>query len=534
MDIHQVGPVEPPPVAPPRTTLALEWHAGWTTPVLALAELLILVLLLLHWVVRRQGGWRIARRRLGKQIRLTAGAFYEPVREFLRFRATVRQLTRLLVSTGPAEVARAALDDVDAEVTPAAPDAFGLAVAVRPPSRRSDGDVTVRLAGRGVPEALYPWETRGDDLRWHTTAAEVAERAEQTLRQAQREILGDQDTQQAAQGQDGADPDALVVPAPPRLLVPLGLDGAAAVFVDLLRGPGILSTYGDRRATRSFVQAAAAYLDLPDGGAEVVVAKGVHPRFDGPHLDEALDSLEGSVPDPARPVVVVCSAPDTDQSLRLSRMAAQGLLRALVVGSVNGHRLEVRVNSRGRVEIPGWGITTDAAPLGPAVARTARKGGSQRTKRAGGGIPPAPSGPRPPRFRPEAPTIPLPPLPTRAGRTVPSEPQATEPATYPAGTSPEPAMGGTSPAGTTARTFPAGLPEQGAEPPAPALRALFAEPEATGGTENGDPSDPRSYTSHSALSARGSSNALSPRTAETSPSSRDERQNGSEAPRHHR
>lgn len=233
-----------------------------------------------------------------------------------------------------------------------------------------------------MPEALYPWETRGDDLRWHTTAAEVAERAEQTLRQAQREILGDQDTQQAAQGQDGADPDALVVPAPPRLLVPLGLDGAAAVFVDLLRGPGILSTYGDRRATRSFVQAAAAYLDLPDGGAEVVVAKGVHPRFDGPHLDEALDSLEGSVPDPARPVVVVCSAPDTDQSLRLSRMAAQGLLRALVVGSVNGHRLEVRVNSRGRVEIPGWGITTDAAPLGPAVARTARKGGSQRTKRA--------------------------------------------------------------------------------------------------------------------------------------------------------
>ncbi|WP_405591336.1 hypothetical protein [Streptomyces sp. NBC_01190] len=487
MHIHPAGRLIP--VAQPHMTVAVKWNSGSNALILACAELLLLLLLLLRWAVRRQGGWRHARRRLSRQIRLTFGAFSDPVREFLRFRATVRHLTRLLATAEPATVAHRALDDVDTAVTRTAPDAFGFAATVRPASRRAGGDVTVRVAGRGVPAAADPWVADGRPLHWRAGTTAVLERAGQRSD-------ADEGAQSAAQ---------------PRVLVPLGLDGEAMVLIDLLRGPGILSTYGDRRASRAFVQAVAAYLDLPGGSAEVVVARGVHPRFDGPDLDSLLASMEGLAPERTRPLVLVCAAPDAGQAARLARMATAGLLCAVVVGPVPAHRWEIRVNSRGRTETPGLGIETDAAPLGPAVARTARRAGALRKSGAGKGAPgrTSPAGPASgsaarPAAAPSVPSAPSPGSPAPSSSPVPPvSPVFADPAPEPepAG-SPAPA----SPRSTTAPTPPraAGAsrvrkapaarraappravpPQPSIEPPAPAIRELFAEPEITGVSATG-------------------------------------------------
>lgn len=485
MHIHQAGPVGGLiPVVQPRMAVALPWSSGANALILALAELLLLLLLVLRWLVRRQGGRRRAWRRLSRQVRLTFGAFSQPVQEFLRFRATVRQLTRLLASGVPAAVAHQALDHVDTAVRRTAPDAFAFAAAVRPVARRSDGEVTVQVAGRHVPGPVRPWQTDNDPLFWYASAADVEEHTAPAEPEA---------------GEDGGGEG---VQAAPRVLVPLGLADDAAVFVDLLRGPRVLSTYGNRRATRAFVQAVAAYLDLPGSGAEVMVAHGVHPRFNGPDLDSLLASVTGLAPKRTRPLVVVCAAPDDDQSALLCRMAAEGLLCAVVVGSVTGYRLEVRVNSRGRTETPGLGIETDAAPLGPAVARTARKGGTVKKAAAGreaprrrpagaGSRPPGPSGPNPPGANPPAWTPPTPsaPAPGRsAAHSGAPAPAAATPATAssaPPRTAGHPA-GPAIPGARRPSPAPAIRPGHTSEPVAPAIRDLFAEPEITGASAAGD------------------------------------------------
>ncbi|MDR3033923.1 MAG: hypothetical protein LBV78_12595 [Kitasatospora sp.] len=428
--------------------------------ILALAELLLLSWLLLRHLVRRQGGRRRAWRGLARQVRLTRRAFSDPVREFLGFHAAVRQLTRLLGAEGTAALARHALDGADTAVHLTTAQAFGFAVTVRPATRRDDGRVAVRLAGRGVPRPAKPWGTDDDPSCWHTTAV---------------------DAEQLAQaGQDGA----AMEPAP-RLLVPLGLSDDGIVFLDLLSGPRILSTRGDRRATRDFVQAVAAGLDLPGEAADVRVTHGVHPRFDGPELDTLLDSLTGRTSDPARPVVVVCASPDDAQSARLSDLARAEVLCAVVVGPVSAHRWEIQVDSRGRTETPGLGIETNAAPLGPAAARTARRR-ARRDRHTPVAVrpagPPPPAGPQP--RRPES-------LPgasgTRASRPPAPLRKAPEAAARTAVRAGAPSRG-TAPAGRLARPdTPAAAPVPAPEPPASAVRELFAEPEITGVSAAGRP-----------------------------------------------
>ncbi|WP_405655255.1 hypothetical protein [Streptomyces sp. NBC_00019] len=489
MHIHQAGPVEGwISVAQADSTLALSWNSGVSALILALAELLLLLWLLLRWLVRRQGGRRRAWRRLTRQVRLTRQAFSEPVREFLRFRAAVRQLTRLLTSASTAAAAQHALDGADTAVHRTASQAFGFAVTVRPATRRDDGEVAVRLAGRDVPPPGEPWETDDDPLIWHASAADA-------------ENLAVPDEDGAAQP-----------PGTPRVLVPLGLSNDGVVFLDLLRGPRVLSTYGDRKAIRAFVQAAAAYLDLPGQPAEVLVARGVHPRFDGPGLDTLLDSLAADqAPERTRPVVVVCAAPDDEQAARLSELAGAGLLCALVVGPMPVHRWEIRVNSRGRTETPGLGIETDAAPLGPAVARTARRSGTRRQRPQPKGGPARPPGPRPPAGG----TEPRPPVPEASGTggsrpgvggPEPRHPMAQTPAPGPSprlssapvpgaaavpGAGPAtggPVLSGRSAAPGARPTVPRGAPPAPApEPLAPAVRDLFAEPEITGVSAAGTP-----------------------------------------------
>lgn len=505
-------------------TLALSWDSGVSAVILALAELLLLVWLLGRWLVRRQGGRRRAWRRLARQVRLTRQAFSEPVREFLRFRAAVRRLTRLLSSDGPVTVARHALDGVDVAVHPTAPQAFAFAVAVRPATRRSDGEVAVSVAGRGLPQPREPWETDDDPLLWYASAID-AER----LPSARAEETGTAEETLDPEVGDG------LSSVTDRVLVPLGLSDDGVVFLDLMRGPRILNAYGERRAIRAFVQAVAAYLDLPGGPADVVVARGVHPRFDGPDLDELLDSLVYLMSDRTRPVVVVCAAPDDEQAARLAELAGAGPLCAVVVGPVSVHRWEIRVNSRGRTETPGLGIETDAAPLGPAVARAARRGGMRRARTGGpgggagrppgGGVPSASgavrsgsSGTRGPagsglsagsrhpagsgssagsRHPAESPPLVGPGAPVggpesrrpvlepvgrgaRPGLSLPAEPAAIASSSAP--TTPV-AASATHPLRTTASTS--------AEPVAPAIRDLFAEPEISGvsaaGAGAGDP-----------------------------------------------
>ncbi|MFF5499865.1 hypothetical protein [Streptomyces aquilus] len=453
------------------TTFALSWDSAASAPILALAELLLLAWLLGRWLVRRNGGRRRAWRRLARQVRLTRQAFSEPVREFLHFRAAVRRLTRLLSSDGPVAVARHALDGVDAAVRPSAPQAFGFAVAVRPATRRSDGVVAVSVAGRGVPQPQEPWETEDDPLLWYASAVD----AETSLSATTEEAGATGETPEHREAGDG----------PPsgtgRVLVPLGLSDDGVVFLDLMRGPRILNAYGDHRAIRDFVQAVAAYLDLPGGPADVVVARGVHPRFDGPDLDELLPSLVYLTTGRTRPLVVVCAAPDDEQAARLAELADAGLLCAVIVGPVSVHRWEIRVNSRGRTETPGLGIATEAAALGPAVARTARRSGTRRPRPGkparGAAVPTSgavrstgprhPAGPRPPATGPE----PRRPVPHPVG----------------SGSRPGPAPAvETSPTASVARTAPVA-----AEPLAPAIRDLFAEPEISGvsaaGTGDPDP-----------------------------------------------
>lgn len=434
-------------VAQADTTLALSWDSGASALILALAELLLLVWLLVRWLVRRQGGRRRAWRRLSRQVRLTRQAFSEPVREFLRFRAAVRRLTRLLSSDGPVSVARHALDGVDAAVRPTAPQAFGFAAAVRPATRRGDGEVAVSVAGRDVPQPPHPWQTDDDPLLWYASAVD----AENLPLPGAEESGENGEAPEQAEAGDGSASGTV------RVLVPLGLSDDGAVFLDLMRGPRILNAYGDRRAVRDFVQAVAAYLDLPGGTADVLVARGVHPRFDGPDLDEVLRSLVYLTADRTRPVVLVCAAPDDEQAAQLAELVGAGSLCAVIVGPVSVHRWEIRVNSRGRTETPGLGITTDAAPLGPAVARAARR-----------------SGPR--RPRPERPA-------RGAASSTGGAPRPTGPR-LPAGTRPPTPAVGTPPTPSVVRTV-----TVAAEPLAPAIRDLFAEPEISGvsATGTGDP-----------------------------------------------
>ncbi|MFB7493465.1 hypothetical protein ACFC09_01955 [Streptomyces sp. NPDC056161] len=475
------------PVAQADRTIALSWNSGTSVLILALAELLLLVWLLLRRLARRQGGWRRTWRRLRRQVRLTRRAFSEPVREFLRFRAAIRRLTRLLAAQGTGAVAHHALDGVDGAVRPTAAEAFGFAVTVRPATRRNAGEVAVRVAGRDVPPPPQPWRTDGDPLVWYASAVDAANLAPR---------------QAAASDADGtARP-----PAVPRVLVPLGLSADGVVLLDLLRGSRILSTYGEHRAVRAFVQAVAAYLDLPGGSAQVLVTRGVQPGFDGPDLDSLLDSLAVPEPGRTRPVVVVCAAPDDEQAARLSELAGAGLLCAVVVGPMSAHRWEIRVDSRGRTETPGLGIETDAGPLGPAVARAARRSGARRSgarKRRGGqptAVPAAvpaggpaggPTGPWPPagpdpRHPGPRPAVPAPRPSLTAVPTVPAP--AARP-TPQAGTA-VPGARRTDRAGTAAPhpSLPADAPPVPApEPLAPAVRDLFAEPETTGVPAAGTP-----------------------------------------------
>ncbi|MFJ4191871.1 hypothetical protein [Kitasatospora sp. NPDC089509] len=318
----------------------------------ALAALLLLVVLWLplRGLLRRKGGWRRTWRWAKWQVRLTARAFGDPVRAHRRHRRAVRLLAERIADPATAGLAARALDAVDAALA-GAPGAYGYAVVITPAS----ASVTVRVAGRRLPPPPAPWRTVGP-----------------TSWQAPAEDLG---------APDGGRP---------RVPLVLGSRADGVVVVDLLRGPGVLTVEGDSGPARTLVQALAAQLEPSAGPAGLVVARGVHPRYEGPELEVVLDALERPVgEDGAAPVTVACADPDEEQARRVQALAATGRAAFLVRGRTRGHRTGLRVDAAGRVTADGLGLTAEGGPLARAVARAVRRTTSPAPRRT------SPAAPRP-------------------------------------------------------------------------------------------------------------------------------------------
>ncbi|MGY5012484.1 hypothetical protein ACWCY6_31080 [Streptomyces sp. 900105755] len=289
------------------------------TTLLGLVGVLVLVLAVTHWLVRRGGGWKALWRRLGREIGLTAQAFTGPVRTELRYRRGLRLLVRLL--RDPAVWA-------DAER------ATALAAAVRPGVRPYGVlagpewmAVLVAADGDALREPPEPWAADESDPRlWWIDRADLTD--------------------------DGVES---AVP----LLVCVGHDMGHAVLLDVRSGPPALSVYGPSRAARSaraVLQALAAQLDarLPEG--RVAIAAGVHPRHPGMPAAAAVGQpgIE----------VAVCADP-------LERPLPSGV-RLLSLGVARGRTrlLEIAPDAVLTVHGAPAAARVDVLPLSRAVART--------------------------------------------------------------------------------------------------------------------------------------------------------------------
>ncbi|MEW2304763.1 hypothetical protein AB0958_33210 [Streptomyces sp. NPDC006655] len=289
------------------------------TALLGLVGVLVLVLAVAHWLVRRGGGWKALWRRLGREITLTVRAFTGPVRTELRYRRGLRLLVRLLRDPavwGDAERATALAAAVRPGIRPygvlAGPEWLAVLVA-------ADGD-----ALREPPE---PWAADETDPRlWWIDRADLAEA-----------------------------PEGAAVP----LLVCVGHDLGHAVLLDVRSGPPALSVYGPPRATRTaraVLQALTAQLDarLPEG--RVAVASGVHPGFPGVPAAAAVGQpgIE----------VAVCADP-------LERPLPSGV-RLLSLGVARGRTRLLEVTPDAALTVHGApaAARVDALPLARAVART--------------------------------------------------------------------------------------------------------------------------------------------------------------------
>jgi hypothetical protein len=288
--------------------------------VLGLAILLIVVA---NRLARRAGGWYFVRRRVRREVRLTAAAFAAPVRNWFQYRRRLRLLSRLLADPAVWQAGERAVRSVDA-VTPEGCRPYATVVG--------DDLVGVFVGGLAVTEPPDPW---------------ISDDTEPGLWWSVRETWNDQ---------PGPDPSARSV-----LLTALGVDGARAVFLDLADGPPVTALYGDERAAHALLQAMAAQLDqrLPPGA--VTVAQGVHPRHAGPPMARALREAADWCADHGAPAVAVCADPlpepiGPDGPFVLVQGRAHGRARLLTV-------------SRNGVVVHGTPLRPDATALPRAVAR---------------------------------------------------------------------------------------------------------------------------------------------------------------------
>ncbi|MGW0706317.1 hypothetical protein ACWD4G_10180 [Streptomyces sp. NPDC002643] len=321
-----------------------------TVIIVGVVVLILLVLLLRH-LIRKRGGWRRFRRRVGRELTLTRRAFGEPLRAYRRHRRGVRALARQLSDPRGGLLVRRLLDAAAAALADA-PGAVPHAVRLEP------GWASVQIAARRLPDPPEPWEAPAEPgpQRWELP-------------------LDDEDALPPGRTRAGAQ----LRPLP----VAVGMADDACVHLDLAAGPRMITVEGDGAARTRLFQALAAQLDRPGSGASVVVADGVHPQHRGQRLDTLLRELETGAAEPdetdelgesgrAATTVVVCTAPTPDQARRLGALAASGAVVCLVDGWAAGHTWALRVDGRGRVIAPELELDADSGPLGRAVVAAVR------------------------------------------------------------------------------------------------------------------------------------------------------------------
>ncbi|WP_200301623.1 hypothetical protein [Streptomyces adelaidensis] len=325
-----------------------------TVIIVGVVVLLLLFFLLRH-LIRRQGGWRRFRRRVGRELTMTRRAFGEPLRAYRRHRRGVRALARHLTAPRGGLLVRRLLDGAAGALTDA-PGAVPYAV------RTESGLAAVQIAARHLPEPPVPWEPAAGPgpQRWELPLTEA-------------------DALPQGRTRAGAHPRPLPVA--------LGMADGTCVHLDLAAGPRLITVEGDTAARARLLQALAAQLDRPGSGASVVVTDGVHPQYRGERLDAVLRELEtaaaetgpgeeapGEIGESGRAAttVVVCAGPGPEQARRLGALAAAGAVVCLADGRVAGHSWALRVDARGRLVSPELGLDVDSAPLGRAVAAAVR------------------------------------------------------------------------------------------------------------------------------------------------------------------
>ncbi|MFE0633219.1 hypothetical protein ACFW3D_40615 [Streptomyces sp. NPDC058864] len=288
--------------------------AGWTR-LIGLIGLLILVVVLAHWIVRRKGGWGALRRRVARELTTAARAFATPVRTELRHRRGLRVLGRLLRDSAGWTDAATALRRAAAE----RPDA-------RPYAALLGTDVVGVYSAHGHGEGALPEP-------WARDAAEPR------LWWISRSDLGTA----AETGHGGEAP----------VLVCLGRAGADAVLLDLTAVPPAVSVTGERRTARAVLQALAAQLDARLPAGRVVVGAGVHPRHDGP-----ADVFER----PGSGYAVSAEAPERNRPAGM---------RLLTLGVAHHSTLIIEANRDGHLRLHGGppALTVDALPLARVVSR---------------------------------------------------------------------------------------------------------------------------------------------------------------------
>jgi hypothetical protein len=301
---------------------------GGLTRWMGLAGVLILVLVLINLLVRRTGGWSLLRRRVRRELVLTARACSEPVASQVRYRRRLRLLTRELRSRAGWSDAQRAIgyaSTVQAGFEPygvlLGKDRLGVLVAGEAP----DGNLPKPWSRDGKEPRLW-WIARRDLAGYAVAPSFVPA----YLRQAP-------------------------------LLVCIGTDstGQTAVLLDLLAGPATVSVYGVPRTARAVVQAVAAQLDvrLPAGAVEV--ADGVHRGHPGMTITEAV----------TRPGVwFAVGAEPLDAALPTG-------IRLLSLGIARGSLRLIEALPDGSLRVHGaaeW-LRLDPSPLPRAVARSVRR-----------------------------------------------------------------------------------------------------------------------------------------------------------------
>ncbi|MET9479341.1 hypothetical protein [Streptomyces sp. NPDC006638] len=322
--------------------------SGGTAQWLGLAGILVLVVTLTLWLVRRAGGPRAVWRRAAREVRLTGRAFSEPVRAQLRYRRRVRLLGRLLRDrAGWADAERAVL--LAARLHPGfapygallGPDLVGVLV-----TGRTDNSAVGTGVSGGVPALPEPWVADDAEPRlWWIARSDVA-----TAEDPDAGAVGE------PVGVDGVlDPASSASPASPPLLCCVGTDGRRAVLLDLHASPATVAVLGVPRTARAVVQSLAAQLDarLPAGSVEV--ASGVHPRYAGRTGAEVLAAPAGTY--------VVCAEPP--------RTPVPDGVRLLCLGVGRGRALLLEASQDGLLEVHGAApsLRVDALPLARAVVR---------------------------------------------------------------------------------------------------------------------------------------------------------------------